>query len=142
MSRVRRKRVGRGPGSGHGKTSGRGAKGQKSRAGFRYRACFEGGQMPLIRRIPKRGFRNPFRKEYQIVNIGELAARFETGMTVTPDLLREKGLIRNAGHLVKILGDGEIAISLKVQADAFTASAREKLRRAGGEAQPRQATAY
>ena len=95
--------------------------------------------MPLARRVPKRGFRNPFRKEYQVVNVRDLAVKFEAGTTVTPDLLREKGLIRHADHLVKILGDGEIAVPLEVEADAFTASAREKLHQAGGEARPRQA---
>ncbi|MFH1738650.1 MAG: 50S ribosomal protein L15 [bacterium] len=141
MSKARKKRVGRGAGSGVGKTSGRGMKGQRSRSGFNYRVCFEGGQMPLARRVPKRGFKNPFRKEYQAVNVKDLAARFEDGATVTPDGLREKGLVRHAGHLIKVLGDGEISIALAVQADAFTASAREKIVKAGGEAQPRQVAA-
>ena len=113
-------------------------KGQKSRSGYTYRAFFEGGQMPLSRRVPKRGFRNPFRKEYQVVNVSSLAARFEAGAAGTPDLLREKGLIRHPDQLVKILGDGEITIPLEVEADAFTASAREKLEKAGGEARHRQ----
>ena len=141
MSKVRKKRVGRGAGSGLGKTSGRGMNGQKSRSGYSYRAFFEGGQMPLARRVPKRGFKNPFREEYQTVNVKDLAARFEGGATVTPDGLREKGLVRHAGHLIKILGDGEISIALAVQADAFTASAREKLEKAGGNAQPRERAA-
>ncbi len=94
--------------------------------------------MPLARRVPKRGFKNPFRKEYQVVNIRDLASRYEAGTTVTPDLLEADGLIRDADHLVKILGDGEMGIALTVQADAFSASAREQLGKAGGEAQPRQ----
>lgn len=139
MSRVRRRRVGRGSGSSRGKTCGRGTKGQKSRSGHTFRAFFEGGQMPLARRVPKRGFTNPFRKEYQVVNVGDLAAKFEPGASVTPELLREKGLVRYADRPVKVLGDGDIEISLEVSADAFSMSAREKLERAGGAARPRSA---
>ncbi|HQL61971.1 MAG TPA: 50S ribosomal protein L15 [bacterium] len=141
MAKSGRKRVGRGPGSGAGKTAGRGTKGQLSRSGIKRRAFFEGGQMSLARRIPKRGFKNPSHKEYQVVNLGVLASKFEAGVTVTPQSLREKGLVRHPDRLIKILGGGEIGIALTVQADAFTASAREKLARAGGGAQPRQAAA-
>ena len=104
-----RKRVGRGPGSGHGKTASRGSKGAKSRSGFRFKRGFEGGQMPLHRRVPKRGFHNPFRVEYAVVNLDTLAEVFDAGSAVTPELLRERGLVREARAPIKVLGRGEIS---------------------------------
>ena len=128
-SRRDRKRVGRGPGSGSGKTSGRGQKGQKARSGGSVPARFEGGQMPLHRRIPKRGFTNMNRVEYQVVNVGQLAAL--TG-EVGPEALRAAGLVRSLAKPVKILGEGELSVSLQVTAHAFSGSAREKIEAAGG----------
>jgi large subunit ribosomal protein L15 len=125
-----RKRVGRGPGSGHGKTAGRGNKGQKSRSGYRHQRGFEGGQMPLHRRIPKRGFTNIFRVEYDIVNLSDLD-RFEAGAAVTPAALAEKRLAR-ASRPVKILGGGEIGKALTVSAHKFSAGARARIEAAGG----------
>ena len=127
-----KKRVGRGPGSGHGKTASRGSKGAKSRSGFRFKRGFEGGQMPLHRRVPKRGFHNPFRIEYAVVNLDTLAERFDAGTTVTPDLLRERGIVRQATAPIKILGRGEIAKALTVQAQKFSESAVKKIAAAGG----------
>ncbi len=127
-SRRPRKRLGRGPGSGTGKTSGRGHKGQKSRAGYSRRLGFEGGQMPLVRRVPKRGFTNIFRKEYAIVNLRDLA---DLEGEVTPEILVERGLMR-PGRTLKILGDGEIGAALQVKAHRFSRSAREKIEAAGG----------
>lgn len=124
-----RKRVGRGMGSGMGKTSTRGHKGQRSRSGSRMLRGFEGGQMPLHRRMPKRGFNNPFRREYSIVNVEALAALGET--TITPELLRKAGVIKTK-HPVKILGDGELKTALTVQAHKFSKSAQEKITKAGG----------
>jgi large subunit ribosomal protein L15 len=125
-----RKRVGRGPGSGHGKTAGRGNKGQKSRSGYRHQRGFEGGQMPLHRRVPKRGFTNIFRVEYDIVNVAALD-RFDANVKVTPELLVEQQLARKS-RPVKILGDGEIAKPLAVSAHKFSASAQAKIEAAGG----------
>ena len=125
-----RKRVGRGPGSGHGKTAGRGSKGQKSRSGYRHMRGFEGGQMPLHRRLPKRGFTNIFRRPYDPVNLSNLG-RFEAGQEVTPELLHSHGLAGKNG-LVKILGGGELAKALTVRAHKFSASAKEKIEKAGG----------
>jgi large subunit ribosomal protein L15 len=125
-----RKRVGRGPGSGHGKTAGRGYKGQKSRTGYRHQRGFEGGQMPLHRRVPKRGFTNIFRVEYDIVNISDLD-RFEAGAAVTPQSLVEARLSRKS-RPVKILGDGEIKKALTVSAHKFSASAKARIEAAGG----------
>ncbi len=127
-SRKNRKRIGRGPGSGLGKTAGRGHKGQRSRAGFSRRRGFEGGQMPLLRRVPKRGFTNIFRIEYEIVNLAGLA---DWKGAVTPELLAEKGRVR-PGRPVKILGQGEIKKKLKVSAHKFSATARRKIEAAGG----------
>ena len=124
-----RKRVGRGMGSGMGKTSTRGHKGQGSRSGSSLMRGFEGGQMPLHRRMPKRGFNNPFRREYSIVNVEALAALGET--TITPELLRKAGVIKTK-HPVKILGDGELKTALTVQAHKFSKSAQEKITKAGG----------
>ena len=128
------KRIGRGPGSGHGKTSTRGHKGAKSRSGFKHKRGFEGGQMPIHRRVPKRGFHNPFRTEYLVVNLDQIEARFEAGVTVTPDLLREAGLLRREGP-VKVLGRGELAKAMTVQAHKFSGSAAEKIAKAGGKAE-------
>jgi large subunit ribosomal protein L15 len=125
-----RKRVGRGPGSGHGKTAGRGSKGQKSRSGYRHQRGFEGGQMPLHRRVPKRGFTNIFRVEYDVVNIGDLD-RFEAGAAVTPETLASARLARKS-RLVKILGDGEVKKALTVSAHKFSASAKARIEAAGG----------
>jgi large subunit ribosomal protein L15 len=130
-ARKRRKSVGRGPGSGHGQTSGRGEKGQKARAGGSSRPWFEGGQLPLHRRVPKRGFTNIFRKEYTILNVKDLE-RFEAGATVTPASLREAGLVRTADAPVKILGEGSLSKALTVSAHRFSKSAAEKIRAAGG----------
>jgi large subunit ribosomal protein L15 len=127
-SRHAKKRVGRGPGSGTGKTSGRGHNGQRSRSGFSRRAGFEGGQMPLVRRVPKRGFTNIFRREYTIVNLSGLS-EFEG--EVTPEILLEKGMVRK-GMPIKILGQGEISKPLTVVAHKFSASARAKIEAAGG----------
>ncbi len=128
----KRKRVGRGIGSGHGKTCGRGHKGQKSRSGDRKMpSWFEGGQTPLHKRIPKRGFRSPNRVEYTVVNVKLLEKYFEAGEEVTPEKLLEKGLVKK-GMPVKILGDGELTKALKVKAHAFSKSAREKIEAAGG----------
>lgn len=130
-----KKRVGRGQGSGHGKTASRGHKGAKSRSGFRFKRGFEGGQMPLHRRVPKRGFHNPFRVEYEVVNLDTLGLRFDAGTVVTPDLLAENGLVA-AGRRVKILGRGEIDKALTVRAHKFSGKAAEKLAAAGGAAEP------
>ena len=129
----RRKRVGRGPGSGHGKTSGRGHKGQHSRAGFGMHATFEGGQMPLVRRIPKRGFNNPYAPTVMIVNISDLQEQFQDGDTVNPDTLRERHLAKGRYDVLKVLGDGELTKKLTVVAHRFSGSAREKIEKAGGE---------
>jgi len=130
-----KKRVGRGPGSGHGKTASRGSKGAQSRSGFRFKRGFEGGQMPLHRRVPKRGFHNPFRVEYAVVNLDTLGEVFEAGTAVTPDLLRERGLVRVATGSVKVLGRGEITKALTVRAHKFSESAVRKLAAAGGAAE-------
>ena len=129
----RKKRVGRGPGSGHGKTSCRGHKGQKARSGGGVPPWFEGGQTPLYRRIPKRGFKNPRAKEYTEVNVDVLDRYFEAGEEVTPELLLERGVIKKVcKDGVKILGRGELTKSLTVKAQAFTTSAKEKIEKAGG----------
>ena len=125
----KRKRVGRGMGSGMGKTSTRGHKGQRSRSGSRMIRGFEGGQMPLHRRMPKRGFTNIFRKEYSIVSLERLAEVGET--TINPDVLRTAGVIKTK-HPVKILGDGELNVALHVSAHKFSKSAQEKITKAGG----------
>ena len=126
-----RKRVGRGPGSGNGKTAGRGHKGQRSRSGYSRRYGFEGGQMPLVRRIPKRGFHNLFRVEYQVVNVSDLERLFEAGEEINVDALVEKGLVRPK-QPVKILGMGDLKKSLVVHAHKFSGSARSKIESAGG----------
>jgi large subunit ribosomal protein L15 len=130
----KKKRVGRGPGTGLGKTSGRGEKGQKSRSGYSQKIGFEGGQMPLHRRLPKRGFTNIFKKEWIEVSLASLEQHFEADAEVTPDLLHERGLIKKARRDVVVLGTGEISKALRVSAHRFTKSAREKIERAGGAA--------
>ena len=127
-----RKRIGRGPASGQGKTAGKGHKGQKARAGRGMRIGFEGGQMPLQRRIPKRGFNNIFATEMAIVNISALDKAYEAGATVTVDSLIEKGLVKKALDGVKVLGHGELTKALTVQANAFSESAKQKIEAAGG----------
>ncbi len=130
-SRKRKVRVGRGMGSKLGKTAGSGNKGQKSRRGYSRRRGFEGGQMPLHRRIPKRGFHNPFGVGYSVVNLEELNV-FPAGETVTPELLRAHGFIRRATDPIKVLGDGELKTKLTIHAHAFSATAKEKITKAGG----------
>ncbi len=138
-SRRREKRIGRGQGSGHGGTSTRGHKGQKSRSGESIKPWFEGGQMPLIRRIPKRGFRNPFKVEYQIVNLGRLQELLDKGKIssdtkVTPELLYQIGAVSKKSLPVKILGDGELKVALEISAHAFSKSALQKIQAIGGKA--------
>lgn len=128
-----RKRVGRGNASGHGGTSGRGTKGAGARSGSGSRIHFEGGQMPIYRRLPKRGFTNIFKEEYQVVNL-DLIERLQLS-EVNPEILVEKGLIKNLAKPVKILGRGEVTTAIKVQAHAFSATAREKITAAGGKAE-------
>jgi large subunit ribosomal protein L15 len=129
----KRKRVGRGTGSGHGKTSCRGHKGQNSRSGGGVRPGFEGGQMPLQRRLPKRGFVNPFSKKYATLNIRDIE---RLGLdTVTPEVLLEKGVIKSLGDGLKVLGMGELGRAVTVRANAFSASAAEKIKSAGGTAE-------
>ncbi|MFC1545421.1 50S ribosomal protein L15 [Gemmatimonadota bacterium] len=129
-SRQTRKRIGRGTGSGTGKTAGKGHKGQKARSGYSQRAWFEGGQMPLQRRVPKRGFKNPFRTTYDIVNVGDLE-RVKTEQ-IDKEALKDAGLIRSANGLVKVLGNGKLDKSVNVTVDAFSASARTAIEAAGG----------
>jgi large subunit ribosomal protein L15 len=126
-----KKRVGRGQGSGNGKTAGRGHKGAKSRSGFKHKRGFEGGQMPLHRRVPKRGFHNPFRVEFEVVNLDTLAERFESGVDITPELMRERGLVGRGGR-VKVLARGEVGKALTVRAHKFSGKAAEKIAAAGG----------
>jgi len=130
-SRQKKVRVGRGIGSKLGKTAGAGNKGQKSRRGYSRRRGFEGGQMPLHRRIPKRGFHNPFGVEYSVINLEDLNV-FPAGETVTPDLLRAHGFVRRSSDPIKILGDGELKSPLTIRAHAFSASAKEKITKSGG----------
>jgi large subunit ribosomal protein L15 len=134
-SKHSKKRVGRGPGSGNGKTAGRGHKGAQSRSGYSYKRGFEGGQMPLHRRVPKRGFNNIFRIEYAVVNLDQLDAQFEKGATVSPETLRETGLIRGKRLPIKVLGRGDVTKPLIVQAHKFSGKAAEKLAAAGGTAE-------
>ena len=131
-SKTDRKRLGRGTGSGIGKTSGKGQKGQNSRSGGGVRLGFEGGQMPLIRRLPKRGFTNLFKKQYAVVNLDDLSV-FEEGTVVTEELLLEKGIIRKkAPYGVKVLGEGDLIVALTVKANAFSESATTKIQASGG----------
>jgi len=130
-ARKKPRRVGRGPGSGLGKTSGRGHKGQRSRSGYSARHSFEGGQMPLVRRVPKRGFVNIFRTEYRIVNVSRLN-QFDAGSVVSPEALQAAGMLRKGKAPIKVLGNGELSVSLTVQAHKFTATAAQKIEAAGG----------
>jgi large subunit ribosomal protein L15 len=127
-----KKRVGRGQGSGNGKTAGRGHKGQKSRSGYKFKRGFEGGQMPLHRRVPKRGFFNPFRVEYAVINLDMLGLKFEAGTVVTPELLLERGLVARSARKVKVLARGEVGHALTVRAHKFSGKAAEKIAAAGG----------
>ncbi|MEM6654744.1 MAG: 50S ribosomal protein L15 [Planctomycetota bacterium] len=129
----KRKRIGRGPGSGHGKTAGRGHKGQGSRAGHSQHVTFAGGTMPMIRRVPKRGFNNRWAKTIVVVNLGQLDAAFEAGDEVTPELLTAKNIARGRFDELKILGDGELTKKLKISAHRFSKSAEEKIGKAGAE---------
>lgn len=133
-SRKTRRRVGRGPGSGRGKTAGRGEKGQRSRSGYSAQRGFEGGQMPLHRRLPKRGFVNIFRKEYRTVNVERLNG-LEAGTTVTPEILQGAGLVKKGRDEIKILGHGDISVALTVQAHRFSKTAVQKIEAAGGKAE-------
>ncbi|MDP1570742.1 MAG: 50S ribosomal protein L15 [Vicinamibacterales bacterium] len=127
-----KKRVGRGPGSGNGKTAGRGHKGAQSRSGFTFKRGFEGGQMPLHRRLPKRGFTNIFRLEYAVVNLDTLSERFTAGTVVTPELLRETGVVHDRTAPIKVLGRGEVDKALTVHAHKFSGTAASKIAAAGG----------
>jgi large subunit ribosomal protein L15 len=128
----RKKRLGRGPGTGLGKTSGRGEKGQKSRSGYSMKIGFEGGQMPLHRRLPKRGFTNIFKKKWIEVSLAALEKAFAENDEVTPEVMHHRGIIKKAKHDIVVLGNGEVSKSLKVSAHRFTKSAREKIEKAGG----------
>ena len=130
----KKKRVGRGPGSGLGKTAGRGNKGQKSRSGYSSKVGFEGGQMPLQRRLPKRGFTNIFKKKWTEITLAKLDGAFNDGEDITPELMHERGVIAKGKYDVVVLGTGEITKALRVSAHRFTKSAREKIERAGGTA--------
>jgi large subunit ribosomal protein L15 len=127
-----RRRVGRGPGSGAGKTAGKGHKGQKSRSGYSRRFGFEGGQMPLVRRLPKRGFTNNFRIEFQVVNLRDLERVFGDGDMVSPESLVDKGLVRKGAQPVKILGSGVLTKKLSVKAHKFSTSAQSSIEKVGG----------
>ena len=128
----KKKRVGRGPGSGLGKTAGRGEKGQKSRSGYSRKIGFEGGQMPLHRRLPKRGFTNIFKKRWLEISLASLEEHFEADSEITPEVLHDRGLIKKARYDVVVLGNGEVSKPLRVSAHRFTKSAREKIEKAGG----------
>ncbi|MCA1588818.1 MAG: 50S ribosomal protein L15 [Acidobacteria bacterium] len=130
----KKKRVGRGPGSGLGKTSGRGHKGQKSRSGYSSRPGFEGGQMPLQRRLPKRGFTNIFKKQWIEISLAKIEASFNAGDDITPEVLHERGLIKKAKHDLVILGSGEISKAFNISAHRFTKAAKDKIEKAGGTA--------
>jgi len=131
-SKKNKKRVGRGHGTGQGAQAGRGHKGAQSRSGFKFKRGFEGGQMPLHRRVPKRGFHNPFRTEYAVVNLDALAERFDAGTVITPELLRERGLIHSARQPIKVLARGDVSKKLTVRAHKFSGKAAEKIAAAGG----------
>lgn len=130
-----RKRIGRGAGSGQGKTAGKGHKGQKARAGRGMRPGFEGGQMPLQRRIPKRGFHNIFRKEFATVNVADLEAKFDNGAEVNIETLISSGLVKKAMDGVKVLGNGELSKNLTVKVNAYSETAKQKIEQAGGKAE-------
>src|SRR5690242_11954506 len=127
-----KKRIGRGQGSGNGKTAGRGHKGAKSRSGFKFKRGFEGGQMPLHRRVPKRGFHNPFRVEYDVVNLDTLAEKFDAGTVITPEMLRAAGLLPGSNRPVKVLARGDVTKGFTVRAHKFSGKAAEKIAAAGG----------
>jgi large subunit ribosomal protein L15 len=129
-----KKRVGRGQGSGQGAQAGRGHKGAQSRSGYKRKVGFEGGQMPLKRRVPKRGFQNPFREEFDVVNLDTLSERFDKGADVTPEVLKASGLV-SRGQRVKVLGRGEISKALTIRAHKFSGKAAEKIAAAGGTAE-------
>jgi large subunit ribosomal protein L15 len=133
-SKHSKKRVGRGHGTGQGTQAGRGHKGAQSRSGYHFKRGFEGGQMPLHRRIPKRGFHNPFRVEYVVVNLDAIAERFDAETVVTPELLRERGLVRSGGK-IKVLARGDMSKKLTVRAHKFSGKAAEKIAAAGGAAE-------
>ncbi len=128
----KRKRIGRGPGSGHGKTAGRGHKGARSRAGYSVHPTFEGGQMPLVRRVPKRGFNNRFAASVAVVNLKDLEKQFDAGAHVTPETLQENNLAKGRYDVLKVLGTGELTKNLTVHAHRFSESARRKIEQAGG----------
>lgn len=130
----KRRRLGRGPGSGHGKTSSRGHKGAKSRAGYSRHPAFQGGAMPMVRRVPKRGFNNRFALVVAEINIRDLERAFESGDEVTPEVLRQRSLVKGRYDVLKVLGTGELTKKLKVAAHRFSQTAREKIEQAGGEA--------
>jgi large subunit ribosomal protein L15 len=130
----KKKRVGRGPGSGLGKTAGRGEKGQKSRSGYSRKVGFEGGQMPLHRRLPKRGFTNIFKKKWVEISLAALERHFAANDEITPDVLHTRGLIKKAKHDVVVLGNGDLSKPLQISAHRFTKSAKEKIEKAGGAA--------
>src|SRR5919198_754340 len=134
-SKHSKKRVGRGHGTGQGTQAGRGHKGAQSRSGFKFKRGFEGGHMPLHRRVPKRGFYNEFRTEYAVVNLDTLAERFDADTVVTPELLRERGLINSTRQPIKVLARGDIAKKLTVRAHKFSGKAAEKIAAAGGAAE-------
>jgi len=140
-SKHSKKRVGRGQGSGQGTQAGRGHKGAQSRSGYKFKRGFEGGQMPLHRRVPKRGFHNPSRTEYSVVNLDTLAERFDAGTVVTPELLREIGLVHGRRQPIKVLARGDIAKNLTVRVHKFSGKAAEKIAAAGGVAEVLEATA-
>ena len=128
-------RVGRGQGSGNGKTAGRGHKGAQSRSGFKFKRGFEGGQMPLHRRVPKRGFTNIFRTEFAVVNVDRIAEVFEAGTVITPELLRERGIVHGVKRPIKVLARGDLSKALTVRAHKFSGKAAEKIAAAGGKAE-------
>jgi len=130
----KRKRLGRGIGSGHGKTCGRGHKGQRSRAGSSFHPTFEGGQMPLVRRVPKRGFNNKWALRVAIVNLADLEAIFESGDEISPEVLKEKGIAKQGYDVLKVLGDGELTKKFKIAAHRFSKSAISKIEKVGGQA--------
>jgi large subunit ribosomal protein L15 len=134
-SKHSKKRVGRGHGTGQGTQAGRGHKGAQSRSGYKFKRGFEGGQMPLHRRVPKRGFHNPFRTEYAVVNLDTLSERFDAGTVVTPELLRERGIVHGGSALIKVLARGDLAKTLTVRAHKFSGKAAEKIVAAGGAAE-------
>jgi large subunit ribosomal protein L15 len=131
-SKKNKKRVGRGQGTGQGTQAGRGHKGAQSRSGYKFKRGFEGGQMPLHRRVPKRGFHNPFRTEYAVVNLDLLADRFDADTVITPELLRERGLIHSTRQPIKVLARGDVSKKLTVRAHKFSGKAAEKIAAAGG----------